>query len=147
MDVVDSLPTRNAENLFSASVAKQQLLLHLPHRCTHNPLIFHILTFVVPFIVSRIRSDHNEDNTSQILQEWGQNVKGLYHRVLVNVTSTPTKYEDASSPGEWSDSRYRQMIYLRQRALDVARKQWADYLFVSLPRTLYFSSECFSTSL
>lgn len=76
-----------------------------------------------------IRSDHNEDNTSNILQEWGQNVKGLYHRVLVNVTSTPTKYEDASSPGEWSDSRYRQMINLRQRALDVARKQWADYLF------------------
>lgn len=76
-----------------------------------------------------IRSDHNEDNTSKILQEWGQNVKGLYHRVLVNVTSTPTKYEDASSPGEWSDSRYRQMIHLRQRALDVARKQWADYLF------------------
>ena len=102
---------------------------------------------MVPFIVSRIRSDHNEDNTSQILQEWGQNVKGLYHRVLVNVTSTPTKYEDASSPGEWSDSRYRQMIYLRQRALDVARKQWADYLFVSLPRTLYFSSGCFNTSL
>lgn len=102
---------------------------------------------MVPFIVSRIRSDHNEDNTSKILQEWGQNVKGLYHRVLVNVTSTPTKYEDASSPGEWSDSRYRQMIYLRQRALDVARKQWADYLFVSLPRTLYFSSGCFNTSL
>lgn len=76
-----------------------------------------------------IRSDHNEDKTSKILQEWSQNVKHLYHRVLVNVSDTPHKYDDAVGPAEWPDSRYRQMMYLRQKALDSARKQWVDYLF------------------
>jgi len=76
-----------------------------------------------------IRSDHNEDNTTKILQEWSQNVKHLYHRVLLNVSNTPSHYDDAGGPGVWSESRYRHMMYLRQRALDSARKQWADYIF------------------
>ena len=59
-------------------------------------------------------------------------MKSLYHRVLINVSKTPSHYEDTSGPGEWSESRYRQMMYLRQRALESARKQWADYLFVGL---------------
>lgn len=80
----------------------------------------------------RIRSDHNEDNTSAILQEWSQNVKQLYHRVLINVSDTPSHYENSVGPGEWTETRYRHMMYLRQRALDSARKQWADYLFVCL---------------
>ena len=59
-------------------------------------------------------------------------MKSLYHRVLINVSNTPSHYDDTSGPGEWSESRYRQMMYLRQRALESARKQWADYLFVGL---------------
>ena len=81
-------------------------------------------------IISRIRSDHNEDNTSKVLQEWAQNVKQLYHRVLINVSDTPSDYENSAGPAEWLESRYKQMMYLRQKALDSARKQWADYLFV-----------------
>lgn len=92
------------------------------------------------FGLSRIRSDHNEDKTSKILQEWSQNVKHLYHRVLVNVSDTPHKYDDAVGPAEWPDSRYQQMMYLRQKALDSARKQWADYLFVSIQETLNFNN-------
>ena len=95
-----------------------------------------LLSYFCAFFLSRIRSDHNEDNTSKILQEWSQNVKNLYHRVLINVSSTASHYEDASSPGEWSESRYQHMMYLRQRALDGARKQWADYLFVCLKSKL-----------
>ena len=90
---------------------------------------------------ARIRSDHNEDNTSQILQEWTQNVKHLYHRVLINVSGTPSHYDDAEGPGEWTESRYRQMMYLRQRALDSARKQWADYIFVGLYKYIYLINQ------
>ena len=89
-------------------------------------------SIVYLFDVYRIRSDHNEDNTSAILHEWSQNVKQLYHRVLINVSDTPSHYENSVGPGEWTETRYRQMMYLRQRALDSARKQWADYLFVRL---------------
>lgn len=56
-------------------------------------------------------------------------MKHLYHRVLINVSDTPSHYDNAMGPGEWTETRYRQMMYLRQRALDSARKQWADYLF------------------
>jgi collagen beta-1,O-galactosyltransferase len=83
------------------------------------------------FLNFRIVTDHNEDNTSNILKEWANNVKPLYHRVLINVTNSPIKYSDASHTSEWTDSRYQQVAYLRQRGLDAARKQWADYLFVS----------------
>ena len=57
-------------------------------------------------------------------------MKQLYHRVLINVSDTPNDYENTAGPAEWSESRYKQMMYLRQKALDSARKQWADYLFV-----------------
>ena len=57
-------------------------------------------------------------------------MKQLYHRVLINVSETPSDYENTAGPAEWSESRYKQMMYLRQKALDSARKQWADYLFV-----------------
>lgn len=80
---------------------------------------------------TRITTDHNEDNTSSILREWVANVKPLYHRVLINVTASPKNYIDASQTSEWTDERYYQVALLRQRALDSARKQWADYLFVS----------------
>ncbi|XP_020904359.1 procollagen galactosyltransferase 1-like [Exaiptasia diaphana] len=78
-----------------------------------------------------ISTDHNEDNTSSILREWVTNVKPLYHRVLINVTASPKSYIDASHASEWTDARYYQVALLRQKALDSARKQWADYLFVS----------------
>ena len=79
----------------------------------------------------RIRTDHNEDNTGAVLQEWVRNVKPLYHRVLINVTKSPKLYDDSQGPADWSDKRYERLMLLRQKALDVARKQWADYLFVS----------------
>ena len=50
--------------------------------------------------------------------------------MLINVSDTPSDYEDTTGPAQWSESRYKQMMYLRQKALDSARKQWADYLIV-----------------
>ncbi|XP_031561834.1 procollagen galactosyltransferase 2-like isoform X2 [Actinia tenebrosa] len=77
-----------------------------------------------------IATDHNVDNTSGILKEWANNVAPLYHRVLINATDSPTMYSDASFVSEWSELRYQQVASLRQQALDAAREQWADYLFV-----------------
>ena len=79
----------------------------------------------------RIRTDHNEDNTSAVLKEWARNVRPLYHRVLINVTETPKSYQDSESPLQWTDQRYNHVMELRQKALDAAQKQWADFLFVS----------------
>lgn len=85
----------------------------------------------------RVRTDHNEDNTSALLREWSRNVKPLYHRVLVNITENPKSYPDSDGPMHWTDERYGIIMELRQKALDAARKQWADYLFVSFFILLY----------
>ena len=78
----------------------------------------------------RIRTDNNIDNTSSVVEEWVNHVRSLYHQVDFTNTS---KYDidDASTPYEWSDKRYYNIIYLRQYALYEARRVWADYLMVS----------------
>ena len=80
-----------------------------------------------------------------MLKEWAKKVKPLYHRVLINVTEQPESYDGAEGPLHWTDERYGHIMELRQKALDAARKQWADFLFVSsiysaffLFRTYYF---------
>ena len=82
------------------------------------------------FSTIRIQTDHNEDKTREILKEWVKNVKPLYHKVSINSSKLPETYKDSEGPGDWSDERYFQIMHLRQKALDTARKQWADFIFV-----------------
>ncbi|EDO43389.1 predicted protein [Nematostella vectensis] len=77
-----------------------------------------------------ITSDHNEDNTTELLKEWANNAKHLYHRVTMNFTGSPSNYGDVLEASDWTDERYAHVAYLRQLALDTARYWWADYLFV-----------------
>lgn len=79
----------------------------------------------------RIRSDHNEDETSNILQTWVQNVRDLYHGIDIDTTNIEEKYSDAEGANHWSEMRFKRLIELRQAALDEARRVWADYIFVS----------------
>ena len=39
-------------------------------------------------------------------------------------------YEDENGSCHWTKKRFENVIALRQKALDTARKKWADYLFV-----------------
>ena len=41
-------------------------------------------------------------------------------------------YVDSNGPNDWSPSRYHHVLELRQNALDEAKRQNADFLFVSL---------------
>ncbi|XP_028394615.1 procollagen galactosyltransferase 1-like [Dendronephthya gigantea] len=76
-----------------------------------------------------IRSDHNEDKTSNILQTWVQNVRDLYHGIDIDTTNIEEKYSDAEGVNHWSEMRFKHLIKLRQEALDEARRHWADYIF------------------
>ena len=74
---------------------------------------------IIYFPPCRIRSDHNQDNTSAILTEH------LYHSVDLKI-SAEWLY-DTEGPFEMPDERYEQFARLRQEGLEAAR---ADYLMV-----------------
>lgn len=74
-----------------------------------------------------VRTDHNEDNTSAILQEWCAGVEPLYSNVDFE-SSAEWLYPDRD-PFQWPDERYDHITKLRQQALDAARAGGHNYLF------------------
>lgn len=81
-----------------------------------------------------MRSDHNEDETPEILRQWSRRVdnSGKYHSVSVEIVDTPPfrQSDQISSPLEWTVKRFRHIIRLKEEALRVGRKIWADYIWV-----------------
>lgn len=85
--------------------------------------------FVV--LLSRIRSDHNSDNSSQIINKWLKTSGTVYHSVDVKINDEPRKYEDENGPAHWPLSRFKHIVELKESALRTARDLWADYIWVS----------------
>lgn len=78
-----------------------------------------------------ISTDHNQDGSVEILEKWVQTYQSAYHSV--NVTkgmSSGPAYTDEKGPTDWSPLHFKNVIKLREEALHVARKSWADYLFM-----------------
>ncbi|XP_071446637.1 glycosyltransferase 25 family member [Hetaerina americana] len=77
-----------------------------------------------------LRSDHNEDGTLDVLKKWLNAVQSSYHWAnVVLSTSVPNRFPDEKGPAHWSNSRFDNVIRLREEALETARKLWADYLW------------------
>ena len=74
-----------------------------------------------------IYSDHNIDQTGQVLQEWAHGARREYHSVMLTV-SDQWSITDQSNPWEWSEQRLIHVATLRQSALDHALGMWADYI-------------------
>lgn len=89
----------------------------------------HIQTYIV--FLSRIRSDHNIDNSSHILNKWLTTSGMVYHSVDVKIDDEPKKYKDESGPAHWPHSRFQHMVELRESALRSARHHWVDYIWVN----------------
>ncbi|ESO96194.1 hypothetical protein LOTGIDRAFT_231876 [Lottia gigantea] len=77
-----------------------------------------------------IRSDHNKDNSSEILEEWLAGVQHQYHNVDVIINSKRKGYSDERSTNDWTKKRFKHVIKLRQQALEMARQKWADYFMM-----------------
>ena len=58
-------------------------------------------------------------------------MRHLYHGVDIDTTNIEEDYSDQEGPNHWTPSRFKQIVALRQQALDEARRRWADYIFVS----------------
>ncbi|NP_001096660.1 procollagen galactosyltransferase 1-A precursor [Xenopus laevis] len=76
-----------------------------------------------------VATDHNLDNTTEILREWLINVQNQYHHVEWRPQEHPRWFKDEEGPKHWSHSRYEYIMKLRQAALTSAREMWADYIF------------------
>ncbi|XP_054290734.1 glycosyltransferase 25 family member-like [Macrosteles quadrilineatus] len=90
-----------------------------------------------------IRSDHNEDNSVEILQRWLSVWSSHYHAVDVEVVPSPPYHPGEDGPAHWPHARYSHLINLREQALKFSRDVWADYVwfldcdvFVTNPQTL-----------
>lgn len=77
-----------------------------------------------------VATDHNEDNTTDILRDWLVKVQNLYHYVEWRPKEKPRRYEDEDGPKHWTDLRYEHVMKLRQVALESAREMWADYFML-----------------
>ncbi|KAK1329292.1 hypothetical protein QTO34_011473 [Cnephaeus nilssonii] len=91
----------------------------------------------------RAATDHNVDNTTEILREWLKNVQRLYHYVEWRPMDEPESYPDEIGPKHWPASRFAHVMKLRQAALRTAREKWSDYIlfidvdnFLTNPQTL-----------
>lgn len=78
----------------------------------------------------QIVSDHNKDASVDILNTWLSHVGDLYHKVNFTHEDDEKTFPDEKGPADWSELRMSHMINLREAALDRARNEWADYLWV-----------------
>lgn len=91
------------------------------------------------FVDFRIRSDHNIDNTVEILNKWINSVSEKYHSIDFESSDDNIDFSDSKGIAHWSEDRFSHIIGLRESALNYARNKWADYyLVISLFR--FFSS-------
>ncbi|XP_045429617.1 inactive glycosyltransferase 25 family member 3 isoform X3 [Pipistrellus kuhlii] len=73
-------------------------------------------------------TDHNVDNTTEMLQEWLAAVGNDYAAVVWRPEGEPRPYPDEEGPKHWTRERHQFLMELRQEALTFARDAGADYI-------------------
>ncbi|XP_074829722.1 inactive glycosyltransferase 25 family member 3 isoform X1 [Natator depressus] len=76
-------------------------------------------------------TDHNIDNTTEILWEWLTAMEKYYRYVEWKSVEEPSSYPDELGPKHWTDERYEHVMKLKQQALSFARAEGADYLLLT----------------
>ncbi|XP_053137636.1 inactive glycosyltransferase 25 family member 3 isoform X2 [Hemicordylus capensis] len=73
-------------------------------------------------------TDHNVDNTTEMLHEWLTAMETHYWRVSWRAVDEPRSFPDEEGPKHWSNQRFEHVMRLKQEALDFARSEQADYI-------------------
>ncbi|XP_034520504.1 inactive glycosyltransferase 25 family member 3 isoform X5 [Ailuropoda melanoleuca] len=73
-------------------------------------------------------TDHNTDNTTQMLREWLAAVGDDYAAVFWRPEGEPRSYPDEEGPKHWTKERHQFLMELKQEALTFARDWGADYI-------------------
>lgn len=78
-------------------------------------------------------TDHNEDNSREILETWLAKVRSSYHSIRYQFDESGEKMRKSETNfTHWSNERFEDIIRMKEEALDYARRSWADYVLVGL---------------
>lgn len=76
-----------------------------------------------------IYTDHNVDQTAEIVDTWAEAVLNEYHNVNLTSEDGEAFFPDEEGSQKWTAQRYWHVIRLREEAIQVARTLWADFIF------------------
>lgn len=78
-----------------------------------------------------VRTDHNEDSSAKIIRTWTDKLveEGLYHSVNATIETSELRFPDEENAVHVSDMRIDHMIDIKEEALNVARRQWSDFIW------------------
>ncbi|XP_052823543.1 procollagen galactosyltransferase 1 [Octopus bimaculoides] len=129
-NILNNNSTNNAESKLPPTVLIALAVRNEGHALPWVLGQLEILNYPKDRISFWIRSDHNVDNTSAILKEWASYAKKLYHSIDLKIDEKSFGYADEESPCHWVRERFIHVMNLRQKALEKAKRVWADYLFL-----------------
>lgn len=73
-----------------------------------------------------IRTNNNNDNTSEILKTWLEQVKDQYHEIYFDDSDVVERVQDFA-PHEWNYTRFKVLGRLRQESVDWAKTHNSHY--------------------
>lgn len=76
-------------------------------------------------------TDHNEDNSQEILETWLRKARNLYHSVHYQFDDSEKIRKEETNLTHWPAERFLELIRMKEEALEFGRRSWADYIFVS----------------
>lgn len=77
----------------------------------------------------RLRCDHSNDDSIELLQQWMKHSGDAYHSINYAFENETQRYQNESSSYDWPVSRFKHVISLKEEALQYARDIWADFIF------------------
>lgn len=75
-------------------------------------------------------ADHNRDNSVEVVENFLTVYKHEYHATQLDVDNTKIEYASQRGDLDWPNERYIHIMKLRQKAVERAMDQWADYAFL-----------------
>ncbi|KAJ8969935.1 hypothetical protein NQ314_001516, partial [Rhamnusium bicolor] len=87
------------------------------------------------------RSDHNSDQSIEILRLWISSIKDDYHSISTEFVEGEKEFPYEHGPAHWTTERFNYIISLRESALYYARHIWADF-FTGPASGLLFTIDC-----
>lgn len=76
-------------------------------------------------------TDHNEDNSQEIVELWLGRARNLYHSIHYQFDDSEKIRKGETNLTHWPEERFLELIRMKEEALDFGRRSWADYVFVS----------------
>ncbi|XP_055855692.1 glycosyltransferase 25 family member [Episyrphus balteatus] len=126
--VNSSAPANTVEKLPTVLIAT--LIRNKEHTLPYFLTYLQNLSYPKDRIALWFRSDHNEDNSIEVVEIWLKKFKDQYHNVDFTFEKTPKNHHNESSPTDWPVARFNHLIALKEEALRKGKEIWADYLFL-----------------